>query len=578
MPQKIKYFADQVQGGFKLGGRPSLIWALIGFMAGLISFVLDLLLAICLQRFFVATDLISDLNQTRFFGPLRSSRSEAILLLLVGASRMLFYWCSSAANGISQVSYEKKAREKIAIWAIWQGKSSTGNVANLYSDIVLGASQSISNIQFVFVRIFMLISSLVVLAYYSIVLTLFIFLLILLVYPIQRKLDSHLTKNGVGLQASIEQSSNTLFFGLQNSVYLKIHGLLIAEIFAFKSLMNKFKKHSVNYYAAAGLRGLLPQFIALIYVVFVASRTGTKFLDSPGQLVAYLYLSIRFFQTVGDLGRVSANLRNTWPRLIKFIQWNSANLIAIENSDALTDQSFSNTKNNQSRGIEISTLDIRCEKISFAWPDSKTPVINDLSIQFDLGTWSTFFGDSGKGKSTLLKIIAGFHSPSTGRMILNLNGQRIEGSSYNIVLQNIISYIGADPVIIPGTIRDNLLHGSRMRVSDTELTKILHDYSCNFIFNLPNQLDYKITENDTGLSTGQKQRISIVRAMLRKPVVLILDEITSNLDEATELEILQSIKQNSENLIIIAAGHRKSFRTYSDFNYTFSAQGNIVQD
>jgi ABC-type bacteriocin/lantibiotic exporter with double-glycine peptidase domain len=163
-------------------------------------------------------------------------------------------------------------------------------------------------------------------------------------------------------------------------------------------------------------------------------------------------------------------------------------------------------------------------------------------------------------------------------MILNLNGQRVEGSSYNIVLQNIISYIGADPVIIPGTIRENLLHGSGMRVRDTELTKILHDYSCDFIFNLPNRLDYKITENDTGLSTGQKQRISIVRAMLRQPVVLILDEVTSNLDEATELEILQSIKQNSENLIIIAAGHRKSFRTYSDFNYTFSAQGNIVQD
>ncbi len=108
--QDKKLLFNQARYGFKLGGRQTFNWAVLGLISGLFAFVLDLLLAICLQRFFVSTGLISDENQTRFFGALRSSRSEGVLLLLVGLLRMGFYWLNTASNGIAQVSYEKGGR------------------------------------------------------------------------------------------------------------------------------------------------------------------------------------------------------------------------------------------------------------------------------------------------------------------------------------------------------------------------------------------------------------------------------------------------------------------------------------
>lgn len=563
----------QVAYGFRLGGRQTAKWASLGVISGLIAFVMDLFLAICLQRFFVSTGLISDLNQTRFFGTIRSSRSEAILLLLVGALRMCFYWLNTSSNGIAQVSYEKGGREKIAVWAMWDGKSSAGNVANLYNDILMGASQSISTLQFLMGRIIMLLSSLMVLAYYSAQLTLFILVLVTLVFPIQKKLDRKLTKNGIGIQSSIAKSSEILFFGLQNSSYLKIHGLLGPEINDLKILLNKFKQLSITYYSSAAIRGILPQFIALIYVVFVASSTGSNFLDSPGQLVAYLYLSIRFFQTIGDIGRVSANLRGSWPRFLKYIEWNDFNSNTIHHTLQIE-------KNNtlDLESADIKSIKIECKNLKFDWLDSSSPLINDATISFGLGTWTTFFGSSGKGKSTLLKIISGLYPPKSGSISLTVDEVDYIGKDYPLKLQNLISYVGADPVIVPGSIKENLLHGVLNEITDEELGKVLNDYSCGFILDLPGQLNYLITENDTELSTGQKQRISIARAMLRNPKILILDEITSNLDKITEEEILKAVKKLAKSMIVIAAGHRESFVAYSDTTYMFTDDGKIIKN
>jgi ATP-binding cassette subfamily B protein len=349
--------------------------------------------------------------------------------------------------------------------------------------------------------------------------------------------------------------------------------LLGPEINDFKILLSKFKKLSITYYSSAAIRGILPQFIALIYVVFVASRTGSNFLDSPGQLVAYLYLSIRFFQTIGDLGRVSANLRGSWPRFLKYIEWNDLNSNTIHHALQIEKKNTFNLDL-----ADIKSLKIECKNLKFDWLDGSSPLINDTTITFGLGTWTTFFGSSGKGKSTLLKIISGLYPPKSGSISLTVNEFSYSGKEYPLKLQNLISYVGADPVIVPGTIKENLLLGVFNEITDEELGKTLNDYSCGFILDLPGQLNYLITENDTELSTGQKQRISIARAMLRNPKILILDEITSNLDKITEEEILKAVKSLAKNMVVIAAGHRESFIPYSDTTYVFTDDGKIMKN
>ena len=193
-----------VKSALMIGGKSTTIWASIGVLTGILAFVMDLLLAICLQRFFTSTGLISDANQTRFFGSLRSSRSEGFLLLIIGLIRMIMFWLNNASNGMTQVTFEKNCRERVSEWAVWEGKGSGGSVSNLYSDILIGSSNSISTIQFLVGRLIMLISSLFVLAYYSLPLTLAIFILMLLVLPIQKILDSVLSKSGNKIQNSIQ--------------------------------------------------------------------------------------------------------------------------------------------------------------------------------------------------------------------------------------------------------------------------------------------------------------------------------------------------------------------------------------
>jgi len=545
-----------VKSALMIGGKSTTIWASIGVLTGILAFVMDLLLAICLQRFFTSTGLISDANQTRFFGSLRSSRSEGFLLLIIGLIRMIMFWLNNASNGMTQVTFEKNCRERVSEWAVWEGKGSGGSVSNLYSDILIGSSNSISTIQFLVGRLIMLISSLFVLAYYSLPLTLAIFILMLLVLPIQKILDSVLSKSGNKIQNSIQKSSEILFAGLQNSLYLRIHGLYSLEIKRFRAVLNEFNNYSKHYYLAAGLRGIMPQFIGLIYITVVASRRGTSFLDSPGQLVAYLYLSIRFFQIIGDLARVSANLRGSWPRLTRLVKWNDEKYLPIRKEINLDLNSISDSHVNSEGAIGI-----KCKNIFFGWDDKV--IINNFSYDFNEGTWTTIFGRSGKGKSTLLQLISGYLVPTSGNLETSSNGTRLVGSDANKFIQRNISYIEADPVIISGTVRDNLLYGVMRDVNNLEFEKKLLEYKCDFVFDLQNREQTILTENSTELSTGQKQRIAIFRALMRNPKLLIMDEATSNLDSKSENEILELLKNKLPELTIITASHKDTYSKFS---------------
>ena len=539
---------------FNLSGRLAYFWGAIGVLSGLIAFIFDFLLAICLQRFFISTGLIIDANQTRFFGTLKDSRSEAILLLIIGLMRMIMFWLNNASNGMTQVVFEKYAREKIAKWAIWEGKNSSGSVSNIYNDLLVGSSISLSLIQFSLSRVIMLVGSLTALAYYSVKLTALIFVLMILIIPLQKYVDKNLNRAGKGIQISLQKSSEMLFAGLQNSFYFRVHGLFNREINRFKKVLTDFGNFSARYYFLAGIRGILPQYIGLIYVVVVASRRGSSLLDNPGQLIAFLYLSIRFFQIVGELGRISANLKSSWPRLLKLFDWEQNEYKRIESSNH---REFAGSNNldvkwENAIGVEI-------DQITFAWPD-KSFSIHKFSHNFEPGTWTTVFGTSGYGKSTILKLISGFIPPDSGAIHVRQNKENIKDA---YLLQNNISFIEAEPVIISGTIKDNLLLGVDKKIDDAVLMQKIIDFDCVFILEMPKQLHTLLTENSTELSTGQKQRISILRALIREPKLLIMDEATSNLDSKTEDYILTKIVKMLPTITVIAASHRESYTKFS---------------
>ncbi|MFI5152028.1 MAG: ABC transporter ATP-binding protein [Chitinophagales bacterium] len=199
------------------------------------------------------------------------------------------------------------------------------------------------------------------------------------------------------------------------------------------------------------------------------------------------------------------------------------------------------------------------------------------SISFDVRTGETiaFVGPSGSGKSTLMKLLVGLYRPKEGNILYN----HLDENSINFEdLRNQIGFVTQDTQLFSGSIRENLIFVNPT-ATEEELLDVLDKAACNGLLERAEKgLDTMIGEGGLKLSGGEKQRISIARALLRKPRVLIFDEATSSLDSLTEEEITQTIRDVSSqrNQITILIAHRLSTIMHADRIYVLE-KGEVVE-
>ena len=127
-----------------------------------------------------------------------------------------------------------------------------------------------------------------------------------------------------------------------------------------------------------------------------------------------------------------------------------------------------------------------------------------------------------------------------------------------------IGYVGPESFLIEGTIRSNLIYGLEREPSPAEIECALALADCSFIATLPDGLEHPLTFLETGLSAGQKQRLSLARALLRNPRALILDEATSNLDLDTEKKLVETLQRLKGRVTLIVATHRTALLALAD--------------
>lgn len=127
-----------------------------------------------------------------------------------------------------------------------------------------------------------------------------------------------------------------------------------------------------------------------------------------------------------------------------------------------------------------------------------------------------------------------------------------------------LGYVGPESFIISGTIRDNLMYGGTDNYSDNEMKAVLKLAECHFVLLMKDGLNHYLSEQGEGLSAGQKQRLSLARALLRKPKVLILDEATANLDVRTEALLIKTLIKLKTQMTLIIISHRKSLLKVAD--------------
>ena len=203
---------------------------------------------------------------------------------------------------------------------------------------------------------------------------------------------------------------------------------------------------------------------------------------------------------------------------------------------------------------------VRFSDVSFQYADGEEEVLSHLNEDFIPGSMTAVLGETGAGKTTLVRLILSLIRPTSGSVTLYDGKREIEVSPQTRA--NLV-YVPQGNTLFSGTIRDNLLLG-RPDATDAELWEVLHIACAEFVESLPEQLDSSCGEQGGGLSEGQAQRIAIARSLLRRGSVWLFDEATSALDPDTERRLLERMAKARDGRTVIFITHRPSVLEYCD--------------
>ena len=218
---------------------------------------------------------------------------------------------------------------------------------------------------------------------------------------------------------------------------------------------------------------------------------------------------------------------------------------------------------------------IAFDRVSFKHQSGQGNALNDITFSAHVGETIAFVGPSGAGKTTLVKLLVGLYRPQSGKIFYN--NESVERINLD-QLRNRIGFVTQDTQLFSGAIRENLLFVNPA-ATDADCLEVLSKAACQSLMKRADKgLDTVIGEGGVKVSGGEKQRLSIARALLRKPNLLVFDEATSSLDSLTEDEITETIRDvsASQDLITILIAHRLSTVLHADRIYVLE-RGHIVE-
>lgn len=190
--------------------------------------------------------------------------------------------------------------------------------------------------------------------------------------------------------------------------------------------------------------------------------------------------------------------------------------------------------------------------VGFRWPGARSPIFEGLDLHIPAGCRFGIVGPNGSGKTTLLHLILGLEEPQIGEILVGGIPARDHAA-----LGGPVSYVGTENLLISGSVRENLLYGVAGHLEDIDLRRALDQVGLGpWIDGLARDLDHRLGENEEGLSAGQKQRLSLARALLRNPSLLVLDEASANIDSRAELEVASLLDTIAPTCTILIVSHK----------------------
>jgi len=281
---------------------------------------------------------------------------------------------------------------------------------------------------------------------------------------------------------------------------------------------------------------------------------------SLGEFLTLWFYSFFIFQPLGDIGTVASQYQQAKGSMEELER-----ILAIPAEEKPADP------------VDIGTLkSIEFKHAEFKYATGPHPAVKNINLEIRSGESVAFAGYSGSGKTTLVKLLVGLYRPTKGEILLNgIDGSRIDFD----VLRRHIGYVSQETQLFAGTLRENLLF-VQPDATDDDCWEALRSASVTNIADRGGLgLDTRIGEGGVKISGGERQRLAIARALLRKPDLVIFDEATSSLDSITEKSITDTIKEIAQarpNLIVVMVAHRLSTIAHADAIYVLQ-KGNIVE-
>lgn len=258
-----------------------------------------------------------------------------------------------------------------------------------------------------------------------------------------------------------------------------------------------------------------------------------------------------FLQLVGQIQGPSARLLRQIPGIV----YATASIDRLKELDETPKEKSGRPEKLEGR------LGIRFDKVSFKYPDSEENVLSDFNFNFKPGSKIAVIGETGIGKSTMIKLILSLLRPQKGSIsIYSESGRRVESSPLSRI--NLV-YVPQGNSLFSGTIRQNLLMG-KADASEDEMVEALRMAVADFVLDLPEGLDSVCGERGGGLSEGQAQRIAIARGLLRPGMIMLMDEFSSSLDNQTEEKLVRNLCANEDGKTMIFITHREKVIEYCD--------------
>lgn len=414
--------------------------------------------------------------------------------------------------------------------------SDAGNIAN-------GIMGTIPNIIILAIELLMVFFTLF---YYSPLLACFA----LLVAPVAAVVSWWFGKKLKKLQVKVQESESAYRSFLQES----LANLLVVKAFANEEYsakrLTKLRDDRFDWIfkrAKLGLASSTTMSVAFQLGYIAAFAYGATLIAA--KTITYGTMSV-FLSLINKVQSPIMGLAHQIPKVVSVLA-SAGRVMELQNIPLEEKEEI--TMKTEHIGVDI-------KELTFGYTEEK--VLENVSLNVKPGEFVAIIGESGIGKTTLIRLIMSFMSDVQGDVnFYNTYGESIRA---NASTRNFIAYVPQGNTLFSGTVRDNILMGNLNATEEEIYDALKLSAGYEFVMGLPNGLDTVIGERGHGISEGQAQRIAIARAFVRKAPLLILDEATSSLDEATELSVLEGLQALSPKPTCIIITHRKSILRYCD--------------